>query len=118
MDVANISINCTGELENEHLLLRVSKDCEISDYVVIDSTYRKRDKVIKKPSHEFYLPPVFLRQGAYLSIWTRAGKLRESAPGESLSQLNLFWGLNEAIWHVDGHLPMVCLATHLRHLAA
>lgn len=110
------SVRHAGSLQNEHVFLIAQKDCNASDFTLIDSDFCPSDKILRRPSHEFHFPSLELKKGDCLALWSRPGRRNVKKLFSYCSQYNLFWGLNAAIWEDVGHMPVICSAASFKCL--
>jgi hypothetical protein len=105
-----------GNLQNEHVLIVVERDCNAADFVLIDSVFRPGEKTLKKPRHEFHFPPLELKKGEGIALWSGIGRAHLKVLANGPSQHNLFWRLDKAIWDDASHMPVICSAASFKHV--
>lgn len=97
-----ISVNNTGDLKNEHVLLRAEAACNVGDYILTDSTYGSNEAPSNKLRHVFFFPLLAVQKNDYVVLWTNPGKYTVGQTTNSYPQHNLHWGLQETVWNVKG----------------
>jgi len=112
-----ISVNNSGALASEYVFLKVVAECNIGDYLLVDSTYESDDTPSNKLRHVFFFPSKVLKEGENILLRTKAGtyKLEKTANGSP--QHNLFWGLKETVWNVDGDKAFVFKAPRTQRVS-
>lgn len=102
MKVEIISVHNQGNYEEEYVLMRVLKDCDIGHYILADSTYTSEDKVSNKLRHTYWIPDKQVKEDDLISVWTKSGKntTTTNASGETIHRF--FWGLKTAVWNNKG----------------
>lgn len=113
-----ISVTNTGDLQAEHVYLKVEADCNLGDYLLTDSTYGSNEAPTNKLRHVFFFPAPEVKRGDYVALWTRSGKYSvKPATTKKASQHNLFWGLHETVWNVKGDKAFLFKAPRTQRLA-
>lgn len=98
-----ISINNSGNLQDEHVYLKAETDCNLGDYLLTDSTYGSNEAPSNKLRHVFFFPVLVVKKGEYVVLWTRKGNYSVNPATTAKSpQHNVFWGLQETVWNVTG----------------
>ena len=92
----------TGELQTEFVFLKAETDCNIGNYLLTDSTYGSNEMPSNKLRHVFFFPSLEVKKGDYVVLWTKAGKYSLGETTAKSPQHNLYWGLKETVWNVDG----------------
>jgi len=97
-----ISINNTGNVQSEHVFLAVNADCNLGDYLLTDSTYGSDEAPSNKLRHVFFFPQLEVKKGDYVVLWTQSGKYSKGETTNKKAQHNVYWGLKETVWNVNG----------------
>ncbi|OIJ41045.1 hypothetical protein [Massilia timonae] len=97
-----ISINNTGDIKSEHVLLKAEADCNVGDYLLTDSTYGSNETPSNKLRHVFFFPILTVKKGDYVVLWTNPGNYTVGKMSNMAPQHNIHWGLQETVWNVKG----------------
>lgn len=97
-----IKVNNSADVKNEYVFLKAVAECNIGDFLLTDSTYGSDDAPSNKLRHVFFFPSKVVKEGEYVVLWTKSGSYNLGETSNGLPQHNLFWGLKETVWNVDG----------------
>lgn len=97
-----VKVNNSGELTSEYVFLKVVEECNIGDYLLTDSTYGSDDAPSNKLRHVFFFPAKVVKEGEYVVLRTKSGSYNLGETTAGAPQHNLYWGLKETVWNVDG----------------
>jgi hypothetical protein len=97
-----ISVNNSGELKSEYVFLRAVAECNIGDYLLTDSTYGSDDEPSNKLRHVFFFPSKVVKEGEYVVLRTKSGSYSLGETSKGSPQHNLYWGLKETVWNLEG----------------
>lgn len=100
MDIAVASVHGHGKADEEYVLLKVSVDCELSYYALIDTTY-DGEKITDKNRHVFWFPKKEVKAGDEIVLRTKVGKNSWST-ATSGRRHTLYWNLKSAVWNDTG----------------
>jgi hypothetical protein len=95
-------VNNSGEISSEYVFLKVLEDCDIGDYLLTDSTYGSDEAPSNKLRHVFFFPSMPVEAGDYIALRTKSGSYSLGKTSKGGPQHNLYWGLKETVWNVDG----------------
>ena len=104
MDIELVSIQNPG-LDNEYALIRVRRDCNLSKFLIYDTTYDDEGRVSNKLPHMFRLPDynVQTMRTPLIRLYTsRSYYIQEWEDPDHVNNLILSWRLNETIWNKEG----------------
>lgn len=94
-----------ADTSNERLTLSVVNDCNISNYIVMDTTYDEDGKEKNVWRHALTLPDLEVKKGDQVKIYTRNGTSRSVLSKSGDCHLHfVYWGLNTHIWNNEGDI--------------
>jgi hypothetical protein len=97
-----VAVHGDGSAERECLVVEIVKDCDLGDYVVLDSTYRSDHQLSNKHRHIFRFESKQVKAGDQVLLWTKAGVDKVVQDEGSLLAHHYHWGLASAIWNDEG----------------
>lgn len=83
----------------ERVVLRALADCNLSGYLLFDSTYDERGMVSNKHRHMFLFPNQAVKKGDYVWLHTGHGESHHHNNTEKTTTYNFYWGLNCSVWN-------------------
>lgn len=90
---------------DERVTLDVLNDCNIKNYVVMDTTYNSDGTISNRWRHALQLPDLMVKQGDQIKIYTRNGNNRTVRAKSNLCDIHfVFWGLDGHIWNKEGDI--------------
>lgn len=107
MNVAIRSIRSAGNLENERMVLKVLKDCDIGRYLTFDSTYTGEGKVSNLVRHPYWIPDREVKAGDLVIIYTKSGKQSQRTNSDGSTSHFFYRGLERTIWNQSGDCAVV-----------
>lgn len=106
-----------GTLDKEHAVLSVLEDCNLSAYVLMDTTYDKDGNVSNKHRHVKWLPSVQAKKGDRVSVWTKVGS-DTSVTSDGTRWHRVYWNMNTSIWNNDGDVAVLLQISGVDHKRA
>lgn len=106
-----------GTLDKEHVVLSVLEDCNLSAYVLMDTTYDKDGNVSNKHRHVKWLPSVQAKKGDRVSVWTKEGS-DKSVTSDGTRWHRVYWNMNTSIWNNDGDVAVLLQISGVDHKRA
>jgi hypothetical protein len=95
------SINNRGTLNEEHISLNVLQNCNLSHYMVMDTSFGQGGGISNEHRHVKWLPPYDVTAGMMVALWTGSGVDRVEVQGGIKWQF-VFWNSGSHIWNNDG----------------
>lgn len=102
MKLEILSIHNHGNAEKEHVLLKVTEDCDVGRYILADTTYTSENDVSNKLRHVFWFPDKNIKKGELVSVWTGTGKNTVAQTAAGVPVHRFYWGLKSSVWNDDG----------------
>ena len=100
------SINNRGKLSEEHVSLRVLQNCNLSRYMIMDTTFGEGGGISNEHRHIKWLPPYDVTAGMMVALWTGTGEDRVEMQGNTKWQY-VFWNSGTHIWNDDGEAAVL-----------
>lgn len=97
-----LKVHNHGDSKEEHVLIEVIDDCDLSDYALIDSTFDDDGNVSNKNRHVFWFPSCDVSAGDFVSLRTGKGKDRTYTNDNDKVVHRFHWGLDTSVWNDDG----------------
>ncbi|WP_122429430.1 hypothetical protein [Pseudomonas viridiflava] len=107
-----------GDLDKEHVSLNVLEDCNLSAYVLMDTTYDKDAKVSNKHRHVKWLPSVQVKKGNKVSVWTKKGTDKSLEAEDGTVWHRVYWNMNTSVWNNDGDVAVLLQISGVDHKRA
>ncbi|MCF5025120.1 hypothetical protein [Pseudomonas lurida] len=95
------SINNRGNLNQEHVSLKVLANCNLSYYMVMDTTYGSEGGISNAHRHVKWLPQYDVTAGMMVALWTGKGVDRIEVH-DGLKWQYVYWNSGTHIWNNDG----------------
>ena len=93
------------DTNDERLTLDVLNDCNIKNYIIMDTTYDDDESISNKWRHALHLPDIMVKKGDQVKIYTRKGKNRTVRAKSNACDLHfVYWGLDGNIWNKEGDI--------------
>lgn len=102
MKLKIISVHNHGDFDKEYVLLQATQDCDLSSYILADTTYLSSGKISNKLRHMHWFVPQKVNKDDFVTLWTKTGKneVTKSTTGTPLHRN--FWNLSTPVWNDDG----------------
>ena len=101
MDLELIRIADRGN-DNEKLIMRAVRKCNLREYIVLDTTYDEEGIVSNKHRHVFIFPNINVNEGDFIWLYTREGRYHTHNNNSNTITHNIYWGLDIRVWNNDG----------------
>lgn len=101
MHLQILKIKDSGDLENERVILRATKQCDIRWYMLFDNTYDAQGNLSNLWRHMYLFPPLQLNEGDFIWLYTKAGENTSRGNTSNTTTHLLHWGFEETIWNRD-----------------
>jgi len=90
--------------DKEMVFMRATKDLDLGDYIVTDTTYRSTGATSNKLRHVFEFPTHAVKEGQYVALYSAVGtnKLSETVGPPKIPVHVFYWNLKERIWNQTG----------------
>ena len=101
MDLKLIKIADRGN-DNERLIMRAVRKCNLNEYIVLDTTYDEEGIVSNKHRHVYIMPNIDVNEGDFIWLYTRDGRYHTHNNVSKTITHNIYWGLDIHVWNNDG----------------
>lgn len=102
MNVQIREIIDAGILEDERLVLKILKDCDIGKYLTFDSTYTQDGKISNLVRHPYWFPDKELKAGDLVVLYTKSGLQSQTSNRDGSTSHFFYRGLERTIWNQEG----------------
>jgi hypothetical protein len=102
MKLEIIKIVDRGVESKERLWLRVLADCDLTYFIVFDTTYTSSNSISNIQRHAHWFRPKKVKTGDYVVLYTGNGTSTEKANNDGSTTHFIFWGLEKTIWNQQG----------------
>lgn len=99
-----LKIKDAGDLDNERVILKANKDCEISWYLLFDNTYDEQGNLSNLWRHMYIFPKINMKAGDFVWLFTKKGANSSRGNDTNTTTYLLYWGLDETIWNNEGDM--------------
>ena len=96
-----------GILGKERLWLRVLADCDLTYFIVFDTTYTSANSISNIQRHAHWFAPKKVRTGDHVVLYTGRGTPSELRNNDGSTNYFLFWGIDRTIWNKQGDCAVV-----------
>lgn len=92
---------------DERVVLDITDDTDIGEFLILDTTYTSQGKVSNKVRHPYWFPDKNVKKGDVVVLYTKKGS--SSSQGNSNGSTNHFfyWGLDNNVWNNDGDCALL-----------
>ncbi len=102
MDIKITNIRADGDASKEYVTLHVDRDCDISDYILADTTYLGPDEVSNELRHMYWFYAKKVEAGDTIILRTGRGRDTEEDKDDGTVKHRFYWGLRSAVWNDTG----------------
>lgn len=99
MHIQIIKVKDAGDLDNERIIFKATKSCNINWYVLFDSTYESDGTPSNLWRHLYIFPDLEVEEGDFIWLYTKKGQNRQRTNNSQTTTHELFWGLGNTIWN-------------------
>jgi len=102
MKLEIINISERGVANKERIWFRVLADCDLSYFIVFDTTYSSPSSISNLQRHAHWFSPKKVKSGDYVILYTCPGIPTESKNNDGSTNHFLYWGIDKTIWNKEG----------------
>lgn len=107
MDLKIVRIKNAGDYDKEYVMLQAVEDCDLSGYLVMDTTYDDTNVESNKRRHVYWFPEKRIEKGEYVSLWTKPGAANTGKTTGGGVIHRFYWGVQTAIWNDEGDTALL-----------
>jgi hypothetical protein len=116
-----VKVHARGDQAKEFVELKVLEDCNLADYLVLDTTYNaEKNTITKNPSnklrHVHWFARKDVKKGDAIYLRTCAGTASTQTQPNDTTIYTLYWGLKEPIWNDEGDKAVLIQITRFETL--
>lgn len=102
MKIEIINLIDRGVANKERIWFRVIADCDLSFYIVFDTTYLSPNSISNLQKHSYWFGAKSVKSGDYVILYTGPGSPVESKNNDGSTNHFIYWGLEKTIWNKEG----------------
>ena len=108
MSLKIIRVSDAGDDQSERLVMKVTDECNLKDFMVMDCTY-ENGQVSNKHRHVYFFPDKSVKKVEYVILFTRSGKNKTGTWNDDDDTVThrFYWGLDTTVWNEDGDEALV-----------
>lgn len=108
MSLKIVKIHNHGQQESEYVELAVVEDCDLTYFIVADTTYSSDKKLVSnKLRHMHWFLAKDVKKGDLVFLCTGKGISSSKANASGTTTHVVFWGLDAPVWNDDGDAAML-----------
>lgn len=96
------SIHGHGDQNEEYVILDCVEDCDLSRYLLTDSTYSSPKQISNKLRHLFWFPSKAIKKGDIVVVYTKSGVHATGKNNAGTPVHYYYWGLGTPVWNDTG----------------
>ena len=101
MNLKIISVHGHGKFNEEFVLLRAIADCNLTNYILADTTYTAPQTISNKSRNMHWFQGLPLKAGEHVIFYTRPGSYSKTT-NSGMIYHHMYWGLKAAVWNNTG----------------
>ncbi|MYE12356.1 MAG: hypothetical protein F4X99_12015 [Gammaproteobacteria bacterium] len=103
-----------GDLARERLVLRVRKDADIGDFMLIRTGFRGRS-VTTNVTNSLWFPYQEVAEGDLIVVYSKSGTNKRHARDSGGTVHFFYWGQRSPLWDTDDAAPVLLYAPEWKH---
>ncbi len=96
------SVQGHGKFNDEYVLLKAIFDCNMSTYILADTTYVTPQTVSNKSRNMHLFLGLPLKAGEHVIFYTKSGIYSRTTHPSGMIFHHVYWGLKAAVWNNTG----------------
>ncbi len=101
MNLKITSVHGHGKFNEEYVLLKAIFDCNLSSYILADTTYVTPQTISNKSRNMHWFLGLPLKAGEQVIFYTRSGTYSKTI-SSGITFHHVYWGLKAAVWNNTG----------------
>ena len=98
-----------GDLEHERLALRVLRDTDIGDFMLIRTGFED-NQVNTKVVNTFWFPYMSVNRGDIVVVYSKKGNVKQKALKDNRTAHFFYWSQSSSLWDDDNVAPVLLYA--------
>lgn len=107
MKLEILKIHEKGKQNSEYVELRAKEACNLTDYLLSDTTYTSETTISNKLRHVHWFSPQNLEKGDYVFLRTGKGINTSHKNKAGTTTYVIHWGLGTPVWNNTGDAGML-----------
>lgn len=95
----NIEILQVKRGENECVILKVLKSCNLWPYIIFNTAYDSLGQISNENRKSYYFPNMSANKGDYIVLYSGFGKNYVSRNQKGTNTIFLYWNLQYSVWN-------------------
>ena len=91
-----------GTLPKERIVLKITRDTDIGQYVIFDTTFNEDGDTTNLLRHVFWFPDKAVSKGDTVIVYTKEGNDSEQKTKAGRVSHFFYWGLDHTVWNQEG----------------
>lgn len=92
---------------DERIVLDITEDTDIGEYLVMDTTYTVKGQVSNKVRHPYWFPDKKVKKNDRIVLYTKKGNESSTVNPNGSTSYFFYWGLNSNVWNNDGDCALL-----------
>lgn len=102
MKLSILKIKGDGDADKEYVPFKILEDCNLKDFVVVDTTFSDGGEVSNRNRHFFGFPSCEVEKGDYVRLHTGTGEYDTEDIADNKKRHHFYWNLDRAVWNDEG----------------
>jgi hypothetical protein len=102
MKLTITSVHGRGKFNDEYVLLKAMFDCNMSSYILADTTYVTPQTISNKSRNMHWFLGLPLKTGEHVIFYTKSGTYSRTTNPSGMIFHHVYWGLQAAVWNNTG----------------
>lgn len=102
MELQVVKIHEQGKQNSEYVELKVLANCDLTYYMITDTTYTSETSVSNKLRNVHWFSPKTVEKGDLIFLRTCKGKNESSENKDGTTTHIIYWGLEKPVWNNTG----------------
>jgi hypothetical protein len=103
-------VHAHGDVNEERVLLTASDSCNLTNYLIMDTTYVGEGRISNVHRHVLWLPPTEVKKGERVAIYSKKGTYSK-ATHDGIVWHKIYWNSGSAIWNNTGDAAVLMNVT-------
>lgn len=87
---------------NERVWIQVLDDCDLSYYMLCDTTYYANHSISNELRHLYWFPRKYVKRDDWILLYSKNGTEKSVLNDKGTTTHIFFWDLDSKVWNNDG----------------